>query len=153
VYAREVEEVLLAVEGVRDAAVIGLPDRVWGEVVTAVLVPAGASRDSAGVVDACRRALPGYRVPKRVYWLDELPRNAYGKVLKRQLREEVARQDAPAVAGSRAASALTIPSGPSNAPPSGTESRWLPITNPGRPPTPPRPARPTTPRDSPHGRW
>jgi acyl-CoA synthetase (AMP-forming)/AMP-acid ligase II len=86
VYAREVEEVLLEMPAVKDAAVIGTPHRIWGEAVTAVLVPAGASRDTEAVIAACRGKLAGYRVPKRVEWVDSLPRNAYGKVLKHQLR-------------------------------------------------------------------
>ncbi|HKT04269.1 MAG TPA: AMP-binding protein [Rugosimonospora sp.] len=90
VYAREVEEVLNALPAVKEAAVIGLPDRLWGEAVTAVLVPAGDDRDSEAVIRACRARLAGYRVPKRVLWVDELPRNAYGKVLKRRLRERYA---------------------------------------------------------------
>jgi acyl-CoA synthetase (AMP-forming)/AMP-acid ligase II len=87
VYAREVEEVLLELPEVRDAAVIGTPHRVWGEAVTAVLVPAGEDRDAGAVIAACRAKLAGYRVPKRVEWVESLPRNAYGKVLKQQLRE------------------------------------------------------------------
>jgi acyl-CoA synthetase (AMP-forming)/AMP-acid ligase II len=87
VYAREVEEVLAALPGVKDAAVIGVPHRIWGEAVTAVLVPAGTETDGDAVIQACRAKLAGYRVPKQVVWVDELPRNAYGKVLKRQLRE------------------------------------------------------------------
>ena len=87
VYAREVEEVLLELSQVKDAAVIGTPHRIWGEAVTAVLVPAGPDRDAGGVIAACRDRLAGYRVPKRVEWVDSLPRNAYGKVLKQQLRE------------------------------------------------------------------
>ncbi|GAA3523134.1 long-chain fatty acid--CoA ligase [Amycolatopsis ultiminotia] len=90
VYAREVEEVLLGVPAVKEAAVIGTPHRVWGEAVTAVLVPAGDDRDNEAVVAACRERLAGYRVPKRIEWVDELPRNAYGKVLKRRLRDELA---------------------------------------------------------------
>ena len=88
VYAREVEEVLLEIPAVKDAAVIGTPHRIWGEAVTAVLVPAGAERDSAAVLAACRSRLAGYRMPKRVEWVESLPRNAYGKVLKQQLREQ-----------------------------------------------------------------
>lgn len=88
VYAREVEEVLLALPGVREAAVVGLPHRVWGEAVTAVLV--GDPRSEEEVLAGCRATLAGYRVPKRVVWVEELPRNAYGKVLKRRLREELA---------------------------------------------------------------
>jgi acyl-CoA synthetase (AMP-forming)/AMP-acid ligase II len=87
VYAREVEEALLALPQVKDAAVIGTPHRIWGEAVTAVLVPAGHDRDAGAVIAACRAKLAGYRVPKRVEWVESLPRNAYGKVLKQQLRE------------------------------------------------------------------
>ncbi|OLT16153.1 hypothetical protein BJF78_14760 [Pseudonocardia sp. CNS-139] len=86
VYAREVEDVLLRLPQVADAAVVGLPDRIWGEAVTAVVVPVGSDRDDEAVIAGCRAALAGYRVPKRVVWVDALPRNAYGKVLKRQLR-------------------------------------------------------------------
>lgn len=93
VYAREVEEVLAAIPGVKEAAVIGLPHRVWGEAVTAVLVAAGADQDSDAVLQACRERLPGYRVPKQVHWVGELPRNTYGKVLKRHLRERLGRAD------------------------------------------------------------
>jgi len=94
VYAREVEEVLVALPEIREAAVIGLPDRLWGEAVTAVLVPSGSDRDTAKVIDACREMLASYRVPKHVRWVKELPRNAYGKILKRQLREAYASEEA-----------------------------------------------------------
>ena len=87
VYAREVEEVLLGLPGVREAAVIGVPHRVWGEAVTAVLVPSDQRRDSESVIAGCKAVMAGYRVPKEVVWVEELPRNAYGKVLKRQLKE------------------------------------------------------------------
>jgi acyl-CoA synthetase (AMP-forming)/AMP-acid ligase II len=90
VYAGEVEAVLLELPQVKDAAVIGTPHRIWGEAVTAVLVPTGPDRDAATVIAACRGRLAGYRVPKRVEWVDSLPRNAYGKVLKQQLRERFA---------------------------------------------------------------
>ncbi|MFC4011163.1 class I adenylate-forming enzyme family protein [Nonomuraea purpurea] len=89
VYAREVEEVLLALPGVREAAVVGLPHRVWGEAVTAVLVADGSPRAEEEIIADCRARLAGYRVPKRVVWVEELPRNAYGKVLKRRLRDEL----------------------------------------------------------------
>ena len=89
VYAREVEEALLDLPEVKDAAVIGMPHRIWGEAVTAVLVAASGEQDSDAVIAACRSRLAGYRVPKQVYWVDELPRNAYGKVLKRHIREQL----------------------------------------------------------------
>ncbi|MEU4227829.1 AMP-binding protein [Nonomuraea sp. NPDC026600] len=93
VYAREVEEVLLALPGVREAAVVGLPHRIWGEAVTAVLVADGVPRGEEEIIADCRATLAGYRVPKRVVWVNELPRNAYGKVLKRRLREELSASD------------------------------------------------------------
>lgn len=91
VYAREVEEVLEQVPGVQEAAVIGTPHRIWGEAVTAVLVAASDDhRDADTVLATCRERLAGYRVPKQVFWIDELPRNAYGKVIKKRLREHFA---------------------------------------------------------------
>jgi acyl-CoA synthetase (AMP-forming)/AMP-acid ligase II len=89
VYAREVEEVLLGLPGVKEAAVVGTPHRIWGEAVTAVLVSSDERRDSEAVIAGCKAVLAGYRVPKEVVWIDELPRNAYGKVLKRQLRDSI----------------------------------------------------------------
>jgi acyl-CoA synthetase (AMP-forming)/AMP-acid ligase II len=87
VYAKEVEDVLNSLPEVRECAVIGLPDRLWGESVTAVLVPRHQPVDGELIRQACRAQLADYRVPKRVIWLDQLPRNAYGKVLKNNLRE------------------------------------------------------------------
>ena len=93
VYAREVEDVLITAQGVDRAAVVGLPHRIWGEEVTAVLVRAdGADLDDDAVIAHCRQALAGYKVPKRIIWLDELPTNAYGKVLKRSLRTTLVAQ-------------------------------------------------------------
>jgi acyl-CoA synthetase (AMP-forming)/AMP-acid ligase II len=108
VYAREVEEVLLAVPGVREAAVVGTPHRVWGEAVTAVLVGEGAVGPDDAVLAACRARLADYKVPKRVVWLDELPRNAYGKVLKRQLRSQLEEPfPSPSSSGAAAIAELT----------------------------------------------
>ena len=87
VYAREVEEALLAMDPIREVAVIGLPHPKWGEMVTAVLVSrTGQPVDDAAMEAFCRTSLPDYRRPKRFFWIDELPRNSYGKVLKRELR-------------------------------------------------------------------
>ncbi|MGE0289788.1 MAG: class I adenylate-forming enzyme family protein [Bradyrhizobium sp.] len=88
VYAREVEDVLASIAGVAEAAVVGLPDPVWGEAVTAFLVPSGAQRPTtAEIAERCTRELADYRRPKTYHWVETLPRNAYGKVLKRELRE------------------------------------------------------------------
>jgi acyl-CoA synthetase (AMP-forming)/AMP-acid ligase II len=78
---------------VREVAVVGVPDRTWGEVVTAVVV----ARDGVVTTELasqlaahCDAVLAGYKRPRRFVYSDGLPRNAYGKVLKRQLREELA---------------------------------------------------------------
>ena len=85
VYPREVEDVLAGMAGVIDAAVIGLPDADWGEAVTAVLVSDGTITPD-GVREQCRTSLAGFKVPRRVLFVDSLPRNASGKILKRELR-------------------------------------------------------------------
>jgi long-chain acyl-CoA synthetase len=83
VYAVEVEGALADVDGVRDVAVVGLPDRKWGEVVVAAIV---GTVDEADLAAHCRAVLAGYKQPRRFVFVDELPRNSYGKVLKRELR-------------------------------------------------------------------
>ena len=93
VYAREVEQVLLQRPDLADCAVIGLPHPKWGEMVVAVLV----GQDGKRVPDAelegyAREHLPDYRRPKRYLWTDVLPRNAYGKILKRELRIRFAKE-------------------------------------------------------------
>ncbi len=87
VYPAEVEAALLRVPGVKEVAVIGVPDRRWGEAVTAVVVPQpGAQVDEAAVIAAARTMLAGYKVPKSIVLREALPRNAAGKVLRRELR-------------------------------------------------------------------
>jgi acyl-CoA synthetase (AMP-forming)/AMP-acid ligase II len=88
VASREVEEVLHAHPDVRDVAVVGIPDERWGEVVTAVVVPrAPVAADD--LVAHCRGQLAGFKAPRRIEFVDELPRTASGKVLKHQLREQL----------------------------------------------------------------
>lgn len=89
VYPREVEEVLLRHPGVREAAVIGVPDRDWGEVVCAVIVGDGEPADEPALLDHCRTLLAGYKLPRRFVTLTDLPKNATGKVLKRTLRDQL----------------------------------------------------------------
>jgi long-chain acyl-CoA synthetase len=89
VYPREVEEVLLAQPAVRDCAVVGLPHGYWGEAVTAfVVLRQGQAPDPAPLVAACRAVLSRYKAPKEIRFVDELPRNSLGKVLRRRLRDE-----------------------------------------------------------------
>jgi fatty-acyl-CoA synthase len=90
VYSAEVEDVLFAHAAVAEAAVIGVPDDRWGEAVCAVVAlrpEATASADE--LIGHCRARLAKYKTPKYVVFVESLPRNAAGKVLKRQLREEV----------------------------------------------------------------
>jgi len=87
IYPREVEEVLLRHPQVREAAVIGLPDADWGEVAVAVVVSASGESPSATALDAhCIEHIARFKRPKRYVFVDELPKNATGKVLKRELR-------------------------------------------------------------------
>jgi long-chain acyl-CoA synthetase len=90
VYAVEVEAVLREHPAVRDVAVIGVSDRTWGEQVVAVVVVDGAADPvTAELADRCVAQLATYKRPRRYVAVAELPRNAYGKVLKRDLREMV----------------------------------------------------------------
>lgn len=89
VYAREIEDLLLQHDAIREAAVFGIPDRLWGEAVTAAVVGADGLTAEA-VIAFCRGSMADYKCPKRVYVCPELPKNAYGKVLKRELRRRYA---------------------------------------------------------------
>ncbi len=89
---QEVERALLGQEAVAEAAVVSVPDEHWGEMVVAFVVAApGRELRENAVVDACRSALAGYKLPKRVIGLDALPVNATGKVDRRGLRERFQR--------------------------------------------------------------
>jgi acyl-CoA synthetase (AMP-forming)/AMP-acid ligase II len=89
VYPIEVEEALSQHRGVADVAVIGVPDERWGETVKAVVVPApGADVTAEELVAFARTRLAGYKVPRRIDFVDELPRTPSGKVLKRELRAQ-----------------------------------------------------------------
>ena len=88
VYGPEVESVLSACPGVSEGVIIGIPDERWGEAVKAVVVPApGAELSAADVIAFCRARLARYQCPASVDFVEDLPRNATGKVLKRALRE------------------------------------------------------------------
>ncbi|SEC63790.1 AMP-binding protein [Bradyrhizobium erythrophlei] len=86
----EVERVIYEIPGVREVAVIGLPDDRWGEKPVAIVVLADDARlDLADLTEFCRTRLAGFKVPRQLIIRDSLPRNPSGKVLKRVLRAEL----------------------------------------------------------------
>jgi fatty-acyl-CoA synthase len=86
VYPVEVENVIYQLDGVLENAVVGVPHTKWGEVGRAFVVPkVGANLDEAAVIEHCGSQLARYKVPKEVRFVDALPHNATGKVLKHQL--------------------------------------------------------------------
>ena len=88
VYPKEIETEIDAIPGVLESAVIGLPHRDFGEGVTAVVVPTGkVGLDEAGVLKGLDGRLAKFKQPKRVLFVDELPRNTMGKVQKNLLRD------------------------------------------------------------------
>ena len=86
VYPAEVENAILGCPGVADVAVIGVPDARWGEAVKALVVPDGAPPAAEDVIAWARERIAAYKAPKSVDIVDVLPRNAAGKVLRRELR-------------------------------------------------------------------
>jgi fatty-acyl-CoA synthase len=74
---------------VSEVAVVGRPDDYWGEVVVAVVVPEGASRDADKVLSFCDGRIANFETPREVVFVDSLPRNAMGKVEKEALRKIV----------------------------------------------------------------
>jgi acyl-CoA synthetase (AMP-forming)/AMP-acid ligase II len=88
IYPAEVEAVLHAHAAVMDAAVIGVPDEKWGESVKAVVqLRAGATATEEELIAFCAERLAGYKKPRSIDFVDELPRDAAGKLLKRTIRE------------------------------------------------------------------
>jgi long-chain acyl-CoA synthetase len=88
IYPREVEEALLTHADVREVSAIGVPDPDWGEVVVAcVVLEQGAAPDDAKLDAHCLASIARFKRPKRYVYLDALPKNNYGKVLKTELRQ------------------------------------------------------------------
>ncbi|OAT85300.1 hypothetical protein A6M21_06710 [Desulfotomaculum copahuensis] len=93
VYPREVEDVLTACPVVADAAVTGVPHPEWGETVVALVVPRDAANPPSAeeILAYCRQRLAGYKVPRLIRFAGVIPRNASGKVLKNEIREQFGR--------------------------------------------------------------
>jgi fatty-acyl-CoA synthase len=87
IYPREVEEVLLEHPDVSEACVVGAPDAEWGEVVVAFIV---GTADPADLDAHLLERIARFKRPKRYLVVDELPKNSYGKVLKKDLRQQLA---------------------------------------------------------------
>jgi long-chain acyl-CoA synthetase len=88
IYPAEVENVLMQHPAVADGAVIGVPDELWGEAVKAcVTLKPGAQARAADLIGFMRERLAHYKCPKSVDFLEAIPRNPTGKILKRVLRE------------------------------------------------------------------
>lgn len=89
VYPREIEELLYQYEGVSEASVIGVPDEKRGEVTVAyVVAKEGADFDMKGLKGYLKEALASFKIPKKIILVDELPKNATGKIMKKTLRAQ-----------------------------------------------------------------
>jgi long-chain acyl-CoA synthetase len=88
IYPREVEDVIMSYPGVAETAVIGVPDDMWGEAIKAFVVPkAGMKLTEAEIIGFCKDNLASYKKPKSVDFIKEIPKNLYGKINRRALKE------------------------------------------------------------------
>ena len=91
IYPREVEEALLAHPAVAEASVVGRPDREWGEVVVAFVVPRGAAPSSSELDRVCLERIARFKRPREYHFVEQLPKNNNGKVVKGELRDKLER--------------------------------------------------------------
>lgn len=98
VYPAEVENVLYQLPQIAEAAILGVPDDRWGETgVAFISIKPGEAIDEKEIIQHCINNLAKFKVPSSVQFIEALPRNATGKVLKRNLREDLIGSDAPAI--------------------------------------------------------
>jgi len=90
IYPAEIEKEMLEHPAVSEVCVIGVPDEKWGEVPVAFVVKTAMDVDEASVLDYLRLRISKIKLPRHILFIDGLPRNAYGKVLKLELRERLA---------------------------------------------------------------
>lgn len=87
IYSREIEDVILLHPSVHEVAVIGVPDDTWGEAIKAIVsLKEGRTATEREIIDFCKEHLASFKKPKSVEFLKDIPRNSYGKALKRELR-------------------------------------------------------------------
>jgi long-chain acyl-CoA synthetase len=94
VYPNEVEGVVAQMPGVLEVAAVAQPDERSGEVVALFIVRKDPALTAEQVIAFCRKELTGYKVPKAVYFRDELPKTNVGKILRRTLRDELTKPKA-----------------------------------------------------------
>ena len=88
VFPLEVEEVLHNHPDIQDVCIIGVPDEEWGSAVRAVVQPVpGTTPDPAAIIEFCRGKLAGFKIPRSVVFVEELPLSPVGKVLRAKIRE------------------------------------------------------------------
>jgi long-chain acyl-CoA synthetase len=88
VYPNEIEGVVVEMEGVLEAAAIGIPDEKSGEIVKLYVVRNNESVTAEDIKGFCRKNLTGYKIPKEIEFRDDLPKTNVGKILRRALRDE-----------------------------------------------------------------
>jgi len=94
IYPAEIEDVLITHPKVKQSSIVGIPDAVGGEKVLAFIIPEGDTEPTVlEIMEFCRENMAPYKVPGNVYFVDDFPLNATGKVLKRVLREEALKKD------------------------------------------------------------
>ena len=92
IYSKEVEQVIIGMETVAEAAVVGVADEIYGEAVAAfVVLETKGAPDAEQIIAHCKDRIASYKKPKYVFFVDDLPRNSLGKVLKGDLRQSAAR--------------------------------------------------------------
>ena len=93
IYTSEVEAALYKHPDVHECAVIGIPDRTYGEALFAVIVSrAGGNLDENTIIEHCRDLIAGYKIPRKMDFVPELPKSAMAKILKNKLREDYSKQ-------------------------------------------------------------